>query len=141
MDDVQLVRDELAIRNLIARLARLADNCTLEDLERDYLPLFTDAAVWEIPGDRREGQGAILAGAQERRRSGVQGPGAGSRHMVSTLEVHVDGSDTATADSYLVVVGDTGTANPVVRMTAQYHDTFSRAGGSWRLAERLVAFG
>jgi hypothetical protein len=142
MDDgeLQAVRDELAIRNLIARLARLADTCPIEDLERDYLPLFTSDAVWEIPGDRRTGQAAILEGAQDRRRSGAQGPGAGSRHLVSTIEVHADGSDTATADSYLVVVGDT-TTTPTVRMTAQYRDTFRRDGGTWRMAERLVTFG
>jgi len=138
--DLQAIRDELAIRNLIARLARLADTCPIEDLERDYLPLFTADAVWEIPGDRRSGHAAILSGAQERRRAGAQGPGAHSRHIVTTVEVHVDGSDTATAESYLVVVGDTD-ATPTVRMTAQYRDTFRRDGGTWRVAERLVTFG
>ena len=76
---LQRVADELEIRNLLARLAQLADGGDLDD----YVSLFAEDAVWEGYGPARRGKADILAGATERRAAGGQGPGTHSYHIVS----------------------------------------------------------
>ena len=144
MDDARYAADDAAIRTLLARVAHFAD--WQEDLER-YLDLFTDDAIWEFPGDRRQnvepssvrGRAAIRADRQERRRSGFQGPGTDTHHLVTTVAVDVDG-DSAAADSYWLFVGDTTTA-PVVRSIGRYHDRLRRTPDGWRLAHRVITVG
>ncbi|HEX5268442.1 MAG TPA: nuclear transport factor 2 family protein [Acidimicrobiales bacterium] len=144
MDDARYAADDAAIRTLLARVAHFAD--WQEDLER-YLDLFTDDAVWEFPGDRRQqveptavrGRDAIRADRSERRRTGFQGPGTGTHHLVTTVAVDVEGDD-ATADSFWVFVGDTATA-PAIRSIGRYHDRQRRTEGGWRLAHRVITVG
>ncbi len=148
MDDdkaVHLVADELEIRNLVARLAHLADMATDLDV---YLDCFTDDAVWEFPGSasedlghsRTEGRDEIAADRRGRRADGFQGPGTNTRHVNTTLAVRVDGSDTAEAESYWLFVGDT-TGTPVVRGIGHYLDRFSRTPAGWKLASRRITTG
>src|SRR4051812_7687748 len=94
--DEMAIRAELAIRNLIARVAQVADTGELDE----YGTCWTDDAAWESPGTPVSGRISILAAAQDRRRGGTTGPGSGPRHMITTLRVATDGGDTATADSY-----------------------------------------
>ena len=101
----QRLVDELEIRNLVARLAQLAD---MGDLD-EYVSLFTEDASWEMPGAPRHGRADIMAGAQDRRNSGTTGPESHTRHVISTLLVQSDGSDKATADSYWLFYGNTTT--------------------------------
>jgi uncharacterized protein (TIGR02246 family) len=129
----QLNTDEREIRNLLARLGHLADYGDLDV----YLTLFTDDAIWERAGDRRQGLDDILTGARERRASGLQGPGTHSRHMNTTLWVAVDGSDTAEADSYFLFIQHTDTT-PTVSMVGHYHDVLRRTDGGWKLAHRQI---
>jgi 3-phenylpropionate/cinnamic acid dioxygenase small subunit len=129
--------DELAIRNLIARLALLADAGDLDE----YVSLFTEDASWEMPGAPRRGHADILAGASERRAGGTAGPGSGTRHVITNVAVHLDGGDTATSDCYFLFFGDTASSNPTVRIMGHYHDTFRREAAGWRLARREIAFG
>ena len=144
MDDAQRrLADELEIRNLIARLAHMADT---GDLDAEYLPLFTDDAEWVFPGGADpaagkatvKGHAAIRADRVQRRGSGFQGPGTGTRHLNTTLAVRVDGSDTAEADSYWMFIGDTASGDPKVRGVGQYHDTFERTPSGWKLARRQI---
>jgi ketosteroid isomerase-like protein len=148
MDDdkaVQRLADELEIRNLVARLAHLADMATDLDV---YLDCFTDDAVWEFPGSaseqlghsRTEGKDEIAADRRERRTDGFQGPGTNTRHVNTTLAVRVDGSDTAEAESYWLFVGDTLGA-PIVRAIGHYHDRFARTPEGWKLASRQITTG
>ena len=75
---MQQVVDELAIRNLLARTAQLADWGTLEEYETCY----TADAVWSMPASPAvglpasdvTGREAIIAGARDRRAAGIQGP-------------------------------------------------------------------
>lgn len=137
--------DDAAIRTLLARIAHFAD--WQEDLEL-YLDLFTDDAVWEFPGDRRQqveptrvvGRAAIRADREERRRSGFQGPGTGTHHLVTTVAVDVGSGGTATADSFWLFVGDT-TTQPVIRSIGRYHDRFHRSDAGWQLAHRVITVG
>jgi 3-phenylpropionate/cinnamic acid dioxygenase small subunit len=137
--------DEAEIRNLIGRVALLAD--TTPDLDL-YLALFTEDAVWDFPGDaaqqlpasRTQGHAAILADRQERRRTGFQGPGTHTRHLVTVLAVHVDGADTAGADSYWMYLNHTDTA-PALQSMGQYHDSLVRTAQGWKLAHRQIILG
>lgn len=129
--------DELAIRNVIARLAHLADDAPGLD---EYLELFTEDATWDLPGAARTGRPDIAVGAVERRAEGLSGPGSGTKHVISTVAVRADGSDVATATSYFEYYADT-TTEPRVTHIGRYDDTFVRESGGWKLQRRVVTFG
>ena len=131
--------DELAIRNLIAQLAQFADMAPIDDLD-DYIACFTDDATWEMGDILKRGHEELLEAARERRRGGQQGPGTNSRHVITTMAVAVDGSDTATSDCYFLAYGDTTTA-PAVKLMGHYHDTFRRTPDGWKLARRQISVG
>lgn len=127
---------ELEIRNLIARVAQLADHGDLEE----YASLFTEDGAWEFPGGPRRGRADILAGARERRRDKVTGPGSGTRHVITTLAVQVTSGTAATADSYWLFWRDTATSPALVNM-GHYHDVLRREDGAWRIARREIVLG
>ncbi|MDA8044437.1 MAG: nuclear transport factor 2 family protein [Actinomycetota bacterium] len=145
-DELGRLEDELAIRNLVARLAHLAD---AGDLEADYLPLFTEDAEWCFPGSADaeaepatvRGLEAIRADRVARRASGFQGPGSHTRHVNTTLAVRVDGSDRAEAESYWMFVGDTRSPAPQLRGIGHYSDEFRRTSDGWKLARRTITPG
>lgn len=136
---------ELEIRNVVARLAQLADTGDTET----YVALLTDDVVWAMPenpviglaASERVGRDEIAAGQRERIAAGHQGPGSNTMHVVSTISVVIAAAgDQATADSYFQYWGDTATA-PVIRNMGRYHDEFRRAPEGWRLARRTITFG
>ena len=135
--------DELEVRNIIARLAQLADNDG--DELRDYLALMTEDAVWEsragtqiIAGSPpRVGHASIREGALERRRDGVQGPEAGTLHTVNTTVVEVHG-DRATAKSYFMYLRDIHDTARLAHAGA-YNDEFRRTPQGWKLARRVLS--
>lgn len=130
------IADELAIRNVLARVAQLADTGELDE----YLTLFTEDASWEMPGvPPRQGHGDILRGANERRGAGTQGPGTHTRHVLTTTAVWVDG-DAATARSYWMFMTNT-IEQPTVSLIGQYDDTLARTATGWRLARRAITMG
>jgi len=131
--------DELAIRNLIARLAQFADMAPIDGLD-DYIACFTDDASWEMGDIVNQGRERLLEAARERRRAGQQGPGTNSRHVITTMAVSADGSDTATSDCYFLAYGDT-TTSPNVKLMGHYHDTFRRTPDGWKLARRQISVG
>jgi hypothetical protein len=145
-ETVRRLADELEIRNLVARLAHMAD---MGDLESEYLPLFVEDAEWVFPGSADaaatvatvSGHGEILTDRRQRRSSGFQGPGTNTRHLNTTLAVNVDGSDTATAESYWLFIGDTHTGEPRLRGVGCYHDTFRRTPAGWKLVRRQIVPG
>ncbi len=130
--------DDLAVRNLIAQLGVMADTLPIDDLD-SYLACFTDDAVWEAPIGVSRGIGEIKAAAEDRRRSGAQGPGAHSRHVLSTQAVWADG-DGARSESYFFAVGSTDT-DPTIRIVGYYQDRLVRSPTGWRIAHRHVTFG
>ncbi len=143
-DLARRVADELEIRNLVARVAQLADSGAIDA----YAALYTDDAVWEMPASpatgleasARRGTADIVAGVQERRAAGVQGPGSQTRHVVTTVSVELDGADAATAHSYWTFWSDTATT-PTPRTMGEYQDAFQRTDGGWRLAHRTIIMG
>jgi uncharacterized protein (TIGR02246 family) len=127
---------ELEVRNVLSRIAILADQGDLDD----YADQFTEDSVWALPGAPRHGRAAIRAGAEERRADGITGPGSGTRHIITTVAVHLDGPDHAVVDSYFVFLQNT-TTSPTIFNTGAYHDSFVRQGDAWRLARREITMG
>jgi uncharacterized protein (TIGR02246 family) len=130
------VAAELAIRNVIARIAILADQGDLDE----YADQFTEDSVWAFPGAPRHGRADIRAGAEARRADGITGPGTATRHVITTVTVRVDRPDVAVADSYFVFLQNTQTAPTIFNMGV-YHDSFVLDGDVWRLARREITMG
>jgi len=135
---------ELEIRNVLARLAQLADDGDTDS----YIALLTDDVVWAMPANptiglaasERRGRDEIAAGQRERIAAGHQGPGSNTMHVISTISVQLDGDDRAVARSYFQYWGDTATA-PVIRNMGRYHDELRRTPDGWKLARRSISFG
>lgn len=134
-DDPGPALDHLAIRNLIARVAQLADDGDLQD----YVRCFTKDARWDMPGAPREGRDDIRAGGEQRRAQGTAGPGSASRHVVNTAAVDVEG-DSARAASYWQFYVDT-VAAPRLQSIGRYDDDFVRTADGWQLAHRRITLG
>jgi 3-phenylpropionate/cinnamic acid dioxygenase small subunit len=133
-DRVQQLIDESEIRNLLSQIAQLSDEGTLED----YIACFTEDAVWGGSGfPERKGHDEILAGARERRASGISGPGSNTRHLISTSRFEVDG-DTARARSVFLFYRDT-LGSPVLDVMGVWEDDLRRTQTGWKLARRTIA--
>jgi 3-phenylpropionate/cinnamic acid dioxygenase small subunit len=132
------------IRTVLARIAQLADTGDLEE----YLTLFTEDAVWGMPdnpavgmtANEKKGHAEILAGAQERRASGLQGPGTESRHVLTTIAIDVESEERATARSYFLFFDSTSTT-PTLRTMGQYDDVLVKGERGWQLARRRITVG
>jgi 3-phenylpropionate/cinnamic acid dioxygenase small subunit len=127
---------ELEIRNLISRIAILADQGDLDE----YANQFTEDSVWALPNAPRHGRADIRVGAETRRARGFTGPGSASRHVITNISVSIDGPDSAAAESYFMFMQNTTTAPTILNM-GSYRDRFVRQGGTWRLARREITFG
>jgi ketosteroid isomerase-like protein len=124
--------DALHVTNLSHRFARLVDSADLTDLA----PLVTDTIGWRMTGTTWQGRAEVLAGLAEMRRQGHAGPDAGTRHVITNLEIGIDG-DRATAHSYFQLLSS-GMPAQVLAVGA-YADTFRRTpDGRWLLADREV---
>ena len=142
--NLERVAAELEIRNVLARLAQLADAGDTDA----YVSLLADDVVWamppnpaiDLPASERHGIEEIATGQRERMAAGLQGPGSNTMHMISTISVDFDSDDVATARSYFTYWGDTTTA-PVVRSAGRYVDTLRRTAEGWKLARRTITFG
>ena len=135
--------DELEIRNVLARLAQLADDGDTDG----YVALLTEDVVWAMPGNpaiglaasERRGHDEIARGQRERMAAGHQGPGTDTMHVISTISVQLEG-DTAIVRSYFQYWGDTAHA-PVIRNMGRYRDELRRTRDGWKLARRSISFG
>jgi 3-phenylpropionate/cinnamic acid dioxygenase small subunit len=131
------VADELEIRNLVAKLAQLADEGDLDE----YIQLFTEDAGWDggaVLGTAK-GHEEIMAAAKERRASGRSGPGAHTRHVVTTSTVDVQG-DRATGRAIFHYYTKTNEI-PVLTLLGVYEDEFERTERGWCMAMRKVLGG
>ncbi len=127
--------DDAAIKNVVARLAMLADGGDLEE----YVDLFTDDARWDMPGGELQGRENLLAGAIERRAAGTVGPGSNTRHVITTQAVTVNG-DEAVSDAYWQFWVNTAT-EPSIALFGTYRDRLMRTENGWKLAHRTISYG
>ncbi len=123
--------DEAEVRNVIARLAQLADSDTDDFVE--YLSLWTEDAVTIHPTDTAVGHGAILDRSRELRERGTQGPGTDTMHVNTTHWVRIDG-DVAISRSYWFYYGNVSQHAPNLRAMGSYDDTLHRTPDGWKLA-------
>ncbi|MGO4202555.1 nuclear transport factor 2 family protein [Rhodococcus sp. TAF43] len=132
------------IQDLLARIAQLADDGTVED----YLDSFTADAVWEsqpnpvtgMVAQLCEGVASIEEGVRERRAGGVQGPGTSSRHVITTVSVSLDSDIEASSTAYWLFFRDT-TSEPRLAGVGRYDDTHRFEDGRWKLAHRRITVG
>ena len=148
IDPIQRCIAESEIRNVVARLGHLADDGDIDE----YLSLLTDDATWASSGGPpRRGHDDLRARILEDRAAGIQGPGAATRHVNTTLWVQVDDTDHARAESYWLYLTDANGggaggygergATPIVQMTGRYVDLFRRTPSGWKLSSRTIAQG
>ena len=136
VDQLTRVVADIEVRNLIARVAHLADFGDLDE----YVLLFTEDGSWEFPGGPRRGRADILAGAKARRSEKLTGPDSTSRHVITTTAVRVVDDAMALADSYWLFFRAT-TTSPVLAGMGHYHDTARCEDGVWRIARREITVG
>ena len=138
LEPIQRLIAESEIRNLVARLAHLADDANLDE----YLDLYTEDGSWAHDDDPPAvGRDAMRAGAEQRIATGIQGPGTGRRHLNTTLSVTVEGPDAATAESYFLYLATKDVEQPTVLKTGRYLDRFRRTPKGWKLVSRRVVEG
>lgn len=129
------VEDELEIRNLIARVARMTDQWeTPDELAAEYV----EDCVWHLEGSEPYvGHEGIVRRAREMADAGVCGPGSTMRHIVSTPEIIADPADPdrATVISF-VMMGNMADGKAVMSGYGQYTDTVRKQDGRWLMAER-----
>lgn len=130
------VAAELEIRNVISRIAILADQGDLDE----YVDQFTEDSVWELLTETRHGRADIRAGADARRTENTTGSGSATRHVVTTVAVQIESPVRAVADSYFMFVQNT-TTSPTILNMGVYHDMFECEDRVWRLARREITFG
>ena len=135
-EELRRIADELEIRDLIARAAQVTDFGELSD----YSALWTEDVAWELPDAPVHGSAALVVAAETRRATGSTGPGSNTKHVITTLAVRVDGTDTASSTCYWIFFGDT-TTTPVALVMGQYDDTLHREPGGWKIARRQITLG
>jgi ketosteroid isomerase-like protein len=134
------IRAELDIRQLVANVAFQSDAGDLDD----YLALFTEDAVWETPANVASGVPAtyctgraeIGATVEGRRQLGVQGPGTGAMHHITTQHIEVFG-DEGSGHTYYQFVGMVE-GRPTIRTVGQYRDRYRRTADGWKLSHRTI---
>ena len=143
---LQRVADELEIRNVVARLAQVADNVSIDEID-EYVALFTEDATWAVlsdqflPAQERHGHDELRAAARKRREDGVQGPGTNRRHVISTHSIVFETPDRAQSHCYWQNITETLSEAQVIAGIGQYFDTFVRTPDGWRLHRREIRAG
>ena len=146
--DLQRLKDELEIRNLVGKLATMAD--LAEDLT-EYFTFWTDDAVFDMrepfgkqPDDpptawKVSGIEALRENRKQLRDTGFQGPDTNVWHANTTLHITLNDETNAEAESYWVLYGSKDKVE-VLRI-GHYHDRFRKEGGRWKMAYRTVTPG
>lgn len=127
--------DDALVRSLLGRAALIADDGEVDD----YATVYTDDAEWELPEGPRSGLGAIMDGARQRRTAGTAGPGTATRHLVTVLDVTVEG-ESAVAQSVWQFFTHT-TSSPTLARMGRYRDHLRHTPDGWRIARRTILEG
>jgi hypothetical protein len=132
------VRDELDIRNLVARIAWLTDNWSSIE---EFLENYTPDATWEIDGlPPYVGHEGIGRRVEEVLDEGVCGPGLAGRHCIAAIEVIPDPTDPkrAVARHFGFIIDLLG-GDPQIKGYSQKHDYVHKGDdGVWRVTRRVI---
>ena len=119
--------DSAEIADLLARYAHMAD---AQDVA-GFVGLFTEDGVWDL------GDSGRFTGAEAIRGFFSKIPGGG-RHVTSNYMIDVAADGTATARSYVVLMG-LEEGKPVIRGGGSYADMLVRTGCTWKIRSRIFA--
>jgi 3-phenylpropionate/cinnamic acid dioxygenase small subunit len=127
-------KDEVALCELVVRLADMADSGPIDD----YMALFTKDAVWELKGAHiAEGADVIRAGAEQRWADKVTGPDSQTRHVAVPTSLEIN-ANTATVISAFHFFDYSEKPEGALKATGMYTDTMLKQQGTWRLSHRFV---
>jgi 3-phenylpropionate/cinnamic acid dioxygenase small subunit len=145
MTEAELRRavDAFQVIQVLKRVAHASDAGSLEE----YAALLTPDMVWAMPhnpvtglaAQTRRGREDVMSGVVERRATGSQGPGSGTRHVVDTVQVEAERGSAVALSSWQFYVGTAG--SPRLVSMGSYRDELRRVDGSWRLAARRITLG
>ena len=133
-ESVRTLEDDREIRNLLNLIAKLSDSGEVDE----WLGCWTEDCSWELEDKVHRGHDAIRNRIQEARSAHRAGPGANRRHVVANQIVHVDGSDQATSEQYMIYLADVR-AKAYVLAIYEQSDTLRRTPDGWKLARRRAA--
>lgn len=123
----------LAIQRTIALYGQLLDDLRMDD----WCRLFTEDAVWAMPGVRLEGRGRIARGV---RKMEPDTPGL-VRHVAFTPVIELDGEDVARAWTDFLFLTRDSLADPwKVLLAGRYCDTLVREDSAWRFKLRVCDY-
>jgi uncharacterized protein (TIGR02246 family) len=133
MDLDELMARE-AIRDLVSRYNAGGDGGRFEEV----IQLFAPDAVMEIPNETLNGRDEIAGmfrRTQQRVIAAAPAPGERQyvRHFTATLQIDVEGPDTARSRCYYQVIMAHG-----VDHWGRYIDRYRKVDGVWRFAQRKV---
>lgn len=127
--DIEEIAARLEIQDLIAKYVQYADTGKADE----------QAALFAEDGTLNEhrGRDAIAAWVRGLRQTFSAGPGApGVRHHVSSINITVEGPDTARGVAYYLVMRSHG-----VDHWGVYRDRYVRVDGRWLFADRQTSRG
>jgi hypothetical protein len=123
----------LAIQRTIGLYGQLLDDLRMEE----WCRLFTEDAVWTMPGVRLEGRGRIARGV---RKMEPDTPGL-VRHLAFTPVIELDGEDSARAwTDFLFLVRDNLSDPWKTLLAGRYCDTLVREDEIWRFKVRVCDY-
>jgi 3-phenylpropionate/cinnamic acid dioxygenase small subunit len=134
--DVRLLLEERSILRLLHGYAHAMD----QGRESEWVDTFTPDAIFdvvEVVGGvrvhREEGRGDLAAYV-----AAYPKPPQFRKHVVMDPIIEVDG-DVARVEAYwLLLQRDDAFGMPVLAAFGHYHDRLVKAGGRWRIAERMA---
>ncbi|WP_084434849.1 nuclear transport factor 2 family protein [Kibdelosporangium aridum] len=121
----------MEITNVLYAFARLADEGTIDEIGG----LLADDVEWAMTGTTWRGRAGVLAGLQSMRDLGYAGPASGHRHVITNMEVHVDGDHTIARSYFLLVSRDTPAT---ILAVGAYRDELRRTGDGWLITKREI---
>ena len=132
---------EDGVDHLLAMVLELATELSVAHARADRLEQYlAQTGQLEPAAPEAFESGAGLVGAQDRRATGTTGPGSNSHHILTTIDVRVDGGDTATSDSYFIFLVETN-VSPKIFNCGHYQDTWVRTPSGWKLRVRDIVLG
>ena len=123
----------LGIQRTIALYGQLLDDLRMDE----WCRLFTEDAIWTMPGVRLEGRGRIARGV---RKMEPDTPGL-VRHVAFTPVIELDGEEEARAwTDFLFLTRDSLAAPWTVTLAGRYCDLLVREDGCWRFKVRVCDY-